>query len=142
MALVKCPRCSKLFDKIRSPVCTRCMDDEERDYDKVREVLNAQPDLDAEQVSGETEVPIDCIMRMIEEGLLANAALLEGKVKCGMCGAPAISASKRLCQACLEKLNARVTQAQAQIKMEEKKDIQVGDYLGGIRQSFENKRPG
>lgn len=140
MPLTKCPRCSKLFDKIRFPVCLKCQEDEERDYDKIRKALDEQPDMNAEQVSGETGVDIGCITRMLKEGLLANATGLQGEIKCGMCGAPAISASKKLCQACLEKLTAKVTRAQAKIKLEEKKEPQVDQYLGSMRETFERKR--
>jgi len=116
------------------------MDEEEGDYDKVRRHLDAHPDVNAEQVCEATGVDIECILRMVNEGLVANAALLEGKVKCGMCGAPAISASKRLCQACLEKLNARVADARARVKVDDKPKVQIGQYLGGARQGFEEKR--
>jgi len=140
MALAKCPRCEKLFEKIRFPVCPICLDDEEADYDKVREALGRQPNLNAEQVSVETTVSVPCIQRMIKEGLIATPTLLEGEVKCGMCGAPAISLSKKLCQSCLEKLNAKVTKMQGKIKLSDKKSAQVDTFLGGARKGFEEKR--
>jgi len=112
MALKKCPRCGKLFDKIRFPVCIRCQDEEERDYDTIRDALERQPNMNAEQTVEETQVDLAVITRMVKQGLIADTALLAGGTKCGMCGAPAISLSKKLCQACLEKLNARVTKMQ------------------------------
>jgi len=121
-------------------VCTKCQDAEERDYDKVRHTLSEQPNLNAEQVAEATGVDIECVLRMVEEGLVANVALLDGRVKCGMCGAPAISASKKLCQACLEKLNARVIQVQSQMRLDDKKEVQIGQALGGTHSAFKGKR--
>ena len=138
MPLTKCPRCKRIFDKLHSPVCPKCQDAEDADYDKIRAVLDRQPSLNAEQVSEEAHVEVDCVMRMLEEGLIANVSLTQ-KVKCGRCGAPAISMNKKLCQACLEKLNTEVAQAQSRIKLSEKKDVQVGEFLHA-RRAFEEKR--
>lgn len=140
MALTSCPRCGKIFEKIRFPVCPRCQDDEEKDYDKVRQALDECPEMNADQVSELTQVDIAAISRMLKEGLISNATMLSGEIKCGMCGAPAISASKKLCQACLEKLNARVTQAQSKILLEERKAPQVDKFLGGAHNAFGKKR--
>lgn len=138
MAISRCPRCSKIFDSESGVVCQSCVDAEENDYDRVREVLQDRPNLTAEQVSDETGVDLPCVMRMINQGLVANASQLKG-VKCGMCGAPAISISKKLCQACLEKLNAKLNKAQSKLKLSDKKAPQVGQYLNA-RKAFEQKK--
>jgi ribosomal protein L37E len=138
MPLASCPRCKKLFDKTRSVVCPRCQDDENVDFDKIRAVLDRNPNLNAEQLAEQAQVSVDCVMRMLEEGLIASVNLME-KVKCGRCGGPAISMNKKLCQACLEELNAQVAQAQGKIKMGQKKQVQVGKYLHA-RRAFEEKR--
>jgi len=137
MPLTTCPRCKKLFDKVHTAVCTRCQSEEDRDYDRIRAVLDRSPNLNAEQVAAEAEVDVQCVVRMLEEGLITNVNLAE-KVKCGRCGAPAISMNKRLCQSCLEKLNTEVAAAQSKIKLKDKKDVQVGEYLHA-RRSFEEK---
>lgn len=128
MALVSCPRCKKLFDKALSVVCSKCQPAEDADYEKVRVVLNLSPHLNAEAVATEAGVTVSCVLRMLGEGLIANANLAEN-AKCGRCGAPAISLTKKLCQACLDKLNVQVAVAQSQIKLKEKRQIQIGDYL-------------
>ena len=138
MALAACPRCKKIFDKARSAVCNRCQDAEDDDFDKIRTVLDLNPNLNAEQVAEEAQVSVDCVMRMLEEGLIANVNLSE-QIKCGRCGAPAISLSKKLCQSCLEALNAQMAQAQSKIKIGQKKQVQVGEYLHA-RKAFEEKR--
>jgi ribosomal protein L37E len=128
MALVICPRCKKLFDKEVSRVCTKCQPAENADYEKIRAVLDRSPQLNAEAAAAEAHVTVGCVMRMLEEGLIANVNLTE-HVKCGRCGAPAISMTKKLCQSCLDKLNAEVAVAQSQIKLKEKKQLQIGDYI-------------
>ncbi len=138
MPLTTCPRCKKLFDKNRSSVCPKCQDAENADFDKIRAVLDRNPNLSAEQAAIEADVTVQCVTRMIEEGLISNVSMTE-RVKCGRCGAPAISLNKKLCQACLEKLNAQVVQAQSMIKLEQKKQVQVGEYLHA-RKAFEEKR--
>lgn len=138
MPLTKCPRCKRIFDRIHSKVCPKCQIDEDADFDKIRAVLERLPNCNAEQVCTEAEVSIDCVMRMLDDGLIANVSLTEG-VKCGRCGGPAISQSKRLCQACLEKLNAEVALAQSKIKLGEKKPMQLGEHLHAHR-AFEDKK--
>jgi hypothetical protein len=41
VALTTCPRCKKIFDKVVSPVCQKCQDSENAEYDKIRSVLIA-----------------------------------------------------------------------------------------------------
>lgn len=137
MPLAKCARCEKMFDKTTSVVCPKCQPSEDADYDKIRRVLDASPNLNAEQVSEAAEVQLAVVLRMLDEGFLANATI--GQIKCGRCGAPAISASKKLCQACLEKLNAQVATAQAKIKLPEKKPAEVNEY-SNVRKLLEEKR--
>jgi hypothetical protein len=138
MPLATCPRCKKIFEKTRSIVCAKCQDDENADYDKIRAVLERNPNLNAEQAAEEAELPVQCVTRMMQEGLISNVSLSES-VKCGRCGGPAISLSKKLCQGCLEKLNAEVASAQSKIKLSQKKNVQVSEYLHA-RKAFEEKR--
>lgn len=138
MALISCPRCKKLFDKTSSAVCSKCQPDEDADYEKIRAVLDRAPSLRAEQVATEAGVTVQCVMRMLDEGLIANIDMTRD-IKCGRCGAPAISFNKKLCQGCLDKLNAEVAAAQSRIKLGEKKQIQIGDHLKA-RKAFEDKR--
>lgn len=136
MPLAKCARCKKIFDKTESPVCGECTPAEEADYEKVRAAIEKNPGLNAEQVAAETDVAIDCVKRMLDAGVITMAA--GQNLVCGMCGAPAISASKRLCQACLDKLNMQVAKAQSKIQLGMKKPAQVGD--GTAHQAFDSKR--
>ncbi len=139
MPLSTCPRCKKMFNKTGDThVCATCNDAEQSDYSKVREALKSQPGLSMEAAAKTAEVPLAVVQRMLKEGSLTAANAID-KAMCGRCGQnPAISAAKKLCEACLEKLNMDVAQATAEIKLAEKKQAQVGEYLSAKR-SFEER---
>jgi len=110
-----CVRCGNIFTRLQSPVCPRCQTDEDADFEKVREVLVRQPGLNAEQAAEAAGVTVDCVLRMLNEGRVTNVEL-GGEVKCGRCGAPAISISKRLCEDCLVKLDLECADAIREIR--------------------------
>ena len=138
MPLAKCARCKNMFNKTDRPICADCDPLETSDYDKVRAILEAHPDLNAEEAAEKAEVDIAVITRMLKDGLLADNSTNKNPT-CGQCGAPALSASKRLCQPCLDKMNAGVARAQASLKLEERKHVEVGEYMNA-RAAFDNKR--
>ena len=138
MPLASCVRCNKMFTKVKSPVCKNCTEDEEDDFEKIRVVIERDESLNVEQVAEEADVDIAVVRRMVDTGRVKQVTLGE-KVVCGQCGAPAISMSKKLCQACLDKLNAQVSRAQSQIKLSQRPEVQVGQYMPA-RQVFEDKR--
>ncbi len=127
MPLAKCPRCKKMFNKADNAVCSDCITHELEDQDKVRAILDQNPNMNAEALSLKADVPIDVVHRMLEMGELTNVGLGE-QPRCGRCGAPAISVSKKLCQGCLEKLNAEMAQAQRTIKLKDKPQARIGEY--------------
>ncbi len=139
MPLAKCARCKKPFQKLRSPVCPACQDAEDADYEKVKQVLEREPDLNAEQVAKRAEVGVECVWRMLDLGLIASAVSIAATIRCGRCGAPAISASKKLCEACLNKLNAEAVAAQASLRSK-KKTPQVSGEPVSAREAIEKKR--
>ncbi len=140
MALSECARCKKLFQKVQVPVCPRCVAEEETDYEKVRDSLAETPNQTAEQLADCTGVDLSCVMRLLADGRLQNVTSTEN-VRCGRCGAPAISISKRLCEACLQKLNAEIAQQQSKIKLppKKRKPLSLGNALD-IRRKVEEKR--
>ncbi len=141
MPLAKCPRCKKMFNKSGSLVCPKCQPQEDEDADNVRQAVEEHPNLSAEGVSELTGVDVQVVMRMIDSGAIASTITLDGlDIKCGRCGAPAISASKKLCQGCLEKLNAEVAVAQRSVKLDLKKAPQIGTYNMNVRQTLDDKK--
>ncbi len=139
MPLASCPRCKSMFSKGRVAVCAKCEPEEAADFEKIREVLEKIPHLNAEEAAEEAGISRDCVLRMLDQGLVQNVTVNE-RVKCGRCGAPAISISKRLCQACLEKLNVELAMEQSKIKLPPKKTAQLGEVMMNVRKTIEGKR--
>ncbi len=128
MPLASCERCGKLFSKVNLPICPKCEPEEENDYEKVRDALQKSPNLTAEELSDSTGVELSCVLRLIDQGRIQSVSSPE-QVRCGRCGAPAISLSKKLCEACLNKLNQELAKEQAKIQLPKKKDVEVGTAL-------------
>lgn len=117
MSLAKCARCKKLFGRIVSRVCPACQAAEDADYAKIHNVIAKNPGMKAEAVALTAEVDLDCVLRMLEEGRLGYVETNE-KPKCGRCGAPAISMSKRLCEHCLADLDRECAEAIHELQKE------------------------
>jgi NMD protein affecting ribosome stability and mRNA decay len=128
MPLAQCERCSKMFQKTKIPVCQKCLPQEEEDYEKIRDALQASPNQTAQQISDNTGIDLRCVMRLIEDGRITSTAS-HGSIRCGKCGAPAISLAKKLCETCLNQLNADVAKAQAKIHLPKKRDVELGTAL-------------
>lgn len=141
MPLSKCPRCSKMFNKTHSKVCSVCEAAEAADAEVVRHTLDKNGELNAEQVAEMTGVDIAVVLRLIDQGSITCASdAKESVIRCGRCGAPAISVSKRLCQPCLEKLNAEVVMAQSSIRLDKRKQVEVSQFHPSVRHALEEKR--
>ncbi|MCC6152203.1 MAG: hypothetical protein IT367_00480 [Candidatus Hydrogenedentes bacterium] len=132
MALASCSKCKKLFQKVRKSICPACETAEEDNYEVVRAYISEHPGVNAEQVAEGTGVSIETVLRFIEEGRVEAQGAVSN-VRCGQCGKPAISPTKRLCETCLGKLNVQLAQQQSKIRLPEKKDVDVGKALNTFR---------
>lgn len=137
MALSTCVRCNQIFDKIRSPVCPKCEPDEEADFEKVREWIEANPDRTASEIAESTNVSRECVLRLLDDGRIASVSLQD--IRCGRCGAPAISATKRLCEKCLQQLNQELAAEQARMRLASRKDIDAAK-TSSLRSKLDEKR--
>lgn len=126
MPLAECPRCGKLYSKVsHQGVCPRCTPGEDADFDKLRDTLQNDPNLTADQLADATGIDIGVVRRCIESGRIQNVDSA-GRVRCGRCGAPAISLSKKLCEACLNRLSQELAREQAKIQLPNRKDAARG----------------
>lgn len=122
MPLTNCARCNRLFNKTTRPVCDACAPLEEEDQARVLRTLESQPNLPIRMLAETAQVSLEVIRRMQEQGMIAGPTNVE-EVRCGMCGAPAISAEKQVCAACLARLDREVAQTQAMLR----------EAIGGVR---------
>ncbi len=143
MGMIKCARCKNTFEKIRSKVCPMCLDDEDADFEKIRSALHDQPNMTLTQVAEAADVTRECVLRMLDEGMISNVKLDDDSIRCGMCGARAISATKKLCAKCLEKLDKQMAVEKSRLKVPLKKKMSATQSSGssmGVRNSIEEKR--
>ncbi len=115
MPLANCIRCETLFDKNVSPICPKCAEAEEEDFEKINEALRECPNQTVDELHEATEVEKKVIIRLVENGRVASEATM-ADVKCGRCGAPAISLTKRLCEKCSLELAKESRAAMQEVK--------------------------
>jgi hypothetical protein len=118
-------------------VCPDCEPDEERDFNAVREVLQQSHDLNVEQVAEAAGVSTACVLRLVDEGRISSA-VPGAVIPCGRCGAPAISASKKLCERCLMNLDRDFASALKTLNSHRK--LRPQSSLNKTHDSFAGKR--
>lgn len=134
--LATCARCKRLFTKSDFEVCANCRDAELADYDKIRNALAENESLSAAAVAELTGVSLACVLRMVEHGG-AKATSAEEQLRCGMCGAPAISARQRICESCLKKLDLEVSVMRERVLEQQGK---AHSSMSGVHRTVEKKR--
>jgi flagellar operon protein (TIGR03826 family) len=99
-----CPRCGKIFTYINRPICHSCMENEENEFKVVKDYIYDNPGATISEVSQETEVSVEKIMRFLrEERLEISSENSNMLLECERCGR-AIN-SGRFCENCKEDIN-------------------------------------
>lgn len=114
MALANCDGCNKVFNKVTASLCPACIEQDEKDLQVVNEALREEPHQTIEQLSEKTGVSKRTILRLLKNQRIASDADLV-EVKCGKCGAPAISLSVRLCGRCAAAMSRAADQARSKM---------------------------
>lgn len=112
MTLANCERCKSIFNKVSGPVCPTCIEQEENDFKIVNDALREEPHQTVDQLAKKTDVSEKTILRFIKDKRIASDKDLFD-VKCGKCGAPAISIATRLCERCAAEMSRAVGQARS-----------------------------
>jgi hypothetical protein len=108
LQLAHCARCRRLYVRVQSHVCEKCFDMEESDFARIKDEIEKDPNLTAEDVAERANVTVACVFRMLDEGLIARTHDGED-ISCGRCGSPAIGPRQRLCTGCLMDLDRQLT---------------------------------
>lgn len=99
-----CPRCGKIFTYVGRAICNRCIETEENEFKIVKEFVYDNPGATISEVSQETGVSVDKIMRFLREERLEikseNSNLI---LECERCGR-AINTG-RFCENCKADIN-------------------------------------
>ncbi len=101
MDVRNCPRCGKIFNRVRRDICPACAQKEDSDYETVRDYIYENPKVDVQTVSEETGIPVETIMKFLREDRLVNLSGIP-VLHCDTCGTGIPSG--RFCDPCKAKL--------------------------------------
>lgn len=108
MALSNCVECGRLFNKTRERVCEKCLKAEEEEFDRVVEYIRTERVYFIPQISDETGVGQQRIMKWVRDGKLELASGTEQSMDgCKRCGQPT-SGGAEICSSCRKKLAAEI----------------------------------
>ncbi|MCX7921291.1 MAG: flagellar protein [Clostridia bacterium] len=100
--LRNCKICGRLFRSISdSSVCVPCMEQDEKNYHRIREYLIEHPLSKIFEVSNELSIPVSRIKRYLREGWLEIVEKDNRFLDCEICGTPIHSG--KYCEQCAEK---------------------------------------
>jgi hypothetical protein len=136
--LAHCARCKRLYVRFEWNVCETCLGAEEGDHGRIREELSRTPDVSIETLAERAQVTVACVLRMLDEGLIASADAADRT--CGQCGAPAISAKQRLCARCLLDFDQRVSRELHQAQKHRQGMNAMKGRAGGVLSMLKTKR--
>ena len=106
MDIRNCSRCNQVFLYQGRGICPACQAEEEREFDKLRDFLEKQPEASLEEVSQATGVPVNRILAFLRDGRLISKDPALGGLRCQVCGAPVTSG--RFCPSCADKLRTSI----------------------------------
>lgn len=106
MAMTNCPRCGKLFNQIRLPICPECEKNEEEEFKRVKEYVTDNPGANISEIVTETDVPLKRIQKFLRDGRLEVSKGLVGTLRCSVCGEPITKG--RMCEACTLKTAEKI----------------------------------
>lgn len=111
-----CKRCNRIFTYTGKVICPNCLEEEQKDFDKVREYLFGHLNSTTIEVSDATGVEIKVITRFLKEGRLEseNLKLAEDEsLACEKCNRPI--GSGRYCENCLKEMQGEFAKASQQL---------------------------
>jgi hypothetical protein len=111
---------------------------EESDFARIKDIIEQDPNLSAEELAERANVTVACVFRMLDEGLIANSHD-DDDFTCGRCGSPAIGPRQRLCMSCLMELDRELSLELNQVRLRNKANEMKGTAQN-IRDAMEEKR--
>ncbi len=113
-----CRKCGKIYNYVGgAPLCPVCKQEEEEDFQRVKEYLYEFPGASVTQVSTELDISIEKIKRFLKEGRL-EITNDEGNLilECEKCGRSIKSG--RYCDACERDLTSRLKSVASQLELD------------------------
>ncbi|MCL2840146.1 MAG: flagellar protein [Defluviitaleaceae bacterium] len=106
METKNCPRCGKVFVKIREPICDPCVKEEEKIFENVRAYVRENQNKTIKEVSEACNVQPKRILQYIRDGRLEAGQGMNGEIVCSKCGKPIFIG--RMCESCIVETNLQV----------------------------------
>lgn len=112
MNIRNCKRCGRLYTYNGIDLCPECYRQDEEDFIKIRDYIEAHPYATMIEISRETQVAIKKIMEFLKEGrLMLNSDNTNIVLKCERCGKPI--STGRFCEECKNKLGKELMKGYA-----------------------------
>lgn len=139
MELRNCPVCGRVFNYAGKNMCPACARKEDEEFDTVSDYLYKHPGAGVTEVSEETEVREELILRFLREGRLLVSDGASAGLFCEACGAPIRTG--RLCQRCTEKLTRSVDRLTAVAQPEPRSEQRSERERMHIADMVNDRRP-
>jgi hypothetical protein len=109
--VVNCPRCGRLSSVLVRGQCGHCLREEHEQLRTVQGLLAERGPLSAEEISRETGVPVERVLRWLREGRLVTSGDV---VRCRRCGRPVRLGV--LCSVCRVELAVAIRQVEEALR--------------------------
>ncbi|WP_027416148.1 TIGR03826 family flagellar region protein [Aneurinibacillus terranovensis] len=128
--VINCPRCGKIFIKIRQPVCPECVKEIDKEYDKCYQFLRKKENRGCTtyELSKGTGVSVNQITRFILEGRLSIENAPNMGYPCESCGT--MIRSGKVCDSCLNQRKKAIQSLQGEARRDmEQRDRERKGHL-------------
>ena len=120
MQLKNCTECGKVFVHPTRKLCNDCVNDIEKDFEKVKDFLWDKDSATIDEVHDKTGVPKKRIIKFIRNGRIMSLGLnFDFDLNCERCGKPISEGN--YCQECSHELSEELNPGRKQPKPEKKK---------------------
>ncbi|KAB3539679.1 MerR family transcriptional regulator [Alkaliphilus pronyensis] len=138
MDLRNCSKCGRVFSYKGVAVCSRCFNDDESDFSKVKEYLYDNPGASVKEVSDETGVTEKQILRYLRENRIEIREESNFFLDCERCGKPIKSG--RFCDGCTMQLQKELQTAMRPRSVSKKADEDNSKIRMHIAELRKNKK--
>jgi predicted amidophosphoribosyltransferase len=106
MQAINCPRCGRVFTKVKTSVCPACVKEDDETFEKVRVYVKENPEHNIKFISEEINVPMKRIIQYIRDGRLEVSKGMYLDITCSQCGKPISSGN--FCDKCAMELKISI----------------------------------
>lgn len=114
MPIANCKRCQRIFNKTRRDICPACIAEEDEAFQIVRAYLKEHKDATMAEVTEETEIELELIVSLIQDGRLILRDNPNLTYPCARCGQP--TQAGRYCADCTKELTQELNVARTQVQ--------------------------